>query len=78
MGDDARIEARGSKNEVRASRFYSRVSIRASTTTNVGSLPLPLDETHFLIPLILIGDNLKDLFLSFGPHQLLLEGRVFQ
>ena len=35
MGDDTRIEARGSKNEARASRFYSRVSIRASTTTNV-------------------------------------------
>jgi len=55
MGDDARIEARGSKNEARASRFYSRVSIRASTTTNVifnltilASLPLPLDKTYFI------------------------------
>jgi len=27
MGDDARIEARNSKNEARASRFYSRVSL---------------------------------------------------
>jgi len=35
MGDDARIEARGSKNEARASRFYSRVSIPASTTRTV-------------------------------------------
>jgi len=57
MGDDARIETSredpttgGSKNEARASRFYSRVSIRASTTANVifnltirASLPLPLD-----------------------------------
>jgi len=52
MGDDARIEARGSKNDARASRFYSRVSIRASTTTNVifnltirASLPLLLNGT---------------------------------
>ena len=35
MGDDARIEAKGSKNDARASRFNPRVSIRASTTTNV-------------------------------------------
>jgi len=35
IGDDARIEARDSTNETRASRFNSQVSIRASTTTNV-------------------------------------------
>jgi hypothetical protein len=34
-GDDARIEARGSKLEVRASSIIRRASIRASTTINV-------------------------------------------
>jgi len=32
MGDDARIEARSSKLEARASRFYLRVSIRCAST----------------------------------------------
>ncbi len=38
MGDDTRIEARGFKLEARISRMIRRTSIRASTTTNVGSL----------------------------------------
>src|SRR4030066_182297 len=35
MGDDARIEARDLKLEVRVSSIYIRDSIRGSTTTNV-------------------------------------------
>jgi hypothetical protein len=34
-GDDVRIEARGLKLEVRVASFYTRDSIRASTTINV-------------------------------------------
>jgi hypothetical protein len=48
MGDDVRMEARGSKNEAQASYAHIRVSIQVSTTTDVdfnltirASSPLP-------------------------------------
>jgi len=58
MGDDAGIEARSSKLEIRVSNIHIRASIRASTTINVNfnlqiraGFPLPLDETFIFYPI---------------------------
>jgi len=46
MGDDARIEARGSKNDARAFRFNPRVSTRCASAC-AASTSFDNDKGHF-------------------------------
>ena len=86
MGDDAGIEARSSKLEIRVSNIHIRASIRASTTINVNfnlqiraGFPLPLDEPLIFYPIYInFASSRQQKRDDHGTGEVENEYRVFQ